>query len=66
MIFLKSNYDILQGVSKLDNIIKYSEFQKYRVIEKDQINYSLATEDPMMRETNNESIRVSLTSEDCL
>ena len=63
MIFLKSNSDILQGISKLDNIIKCSGFQKYRVDEESKINYSLATEDPMIGNSN-VSIAESLTSED--
>ena len=63
MIFLKSNSDILQGISKLDNIIKCSGFQKYRVDDTSHVNNSLATEDPMIENTNG-SIAESLTSED--
>ncbi len=30
MLFLKSDKDILQGVRKLDNLLKVSYFQKYK------------------------------------
>ena len=30
MVYIKSNEDILQGISKLDHLLKCSEFQKYR------------------------------------
>ena len=30
VIFLKKDQDLLQGVSKLDNLLKVSAFQKYK------------------------------------
>ena len=30
ILFVKSSEDILQGVSKLDNLLKVSVFQKYK------------------------------------
>jgi hypothetical protein len=31
ILFVKSNEDILQGVNKLDHLLKVSEFQKYKI-----------------------------------
>ena len=43
VIFFKSNQDILQGVSKLDNIVKISIFQRNKIkSRKDSQNLSIS------------------------
>ena len=43
IVRFKSSQDILQGVSKLDYLIKVSVFQKYKNEELENKKYSIAT-----------------------
>ena len=62
MIKLKSRTDILQGLSKLDYLLKVSKFQYYKNVDMQSSKSSAISEQLVLRTMNTTDDRINLSS----
>jgi hypothetical protein len=62
MIKLKSRTDILQGLSKLDYLLKVSKFQYYKNVDMQSSKSSAISEQLLLRTMNTTDERINLSS----
>jgi len=62
MIKLKSRTDILQGLSKLDYLLKVSKFQYYKNVDMQSSKSSAISEQLLLRTMNTTDDRINLSS----
>ena len=62
MIKLKSRTDILQGLSKLDYLLKVSKFQYYKNVDMQSSKSSAISEQLVLRTMNTTDERINLSS----